>query len=269
VKPYLREVLSQVADDAARRALVREYLQARILECLQRAGAMIPLALHGGTCLRFLYDLPRYSEDLDFALERRPEQYDFSGYLAAIRRDLAAEGYTLEIRLSDQKVVHSAFIRFRGLLHEFGLSPHADQVLAIKLEVDTRPPAGAGLATTLVDRHVPLHLQHHDRSSLFAGKNHALLQRAYAKGRDWYDLGWYLRQPGWPRPNLVLLNAALTQTGWEGELLTPDNWKQHLRARLEGLDWNQVAADVAPFILDPEEILSRTQILRYLEAFPD
>lgn len=268
MKPYLREKLIEVTAGTARRALVREYLQARILESLQRAGAMIPLAFHGGTCLRFLYDLPRYSEDLDFVLERHPEQYDFPGYLEAVRRDLTAEGYTLEIRVSDQKVVHSAFIRFRGLLHELGLSPYADQVLTIKLEVDNRPPGGAGLETTLVERHVPLHLQHHDRASLFAGKAHALLQRVYAKGRDWYDLGWYLRRPGWPRPNLAMLNAALAQSGWQGEPLAPDNWKQHLRTRLEGLDWDQVTADVAPFILGPEEGLSRAQILRDLEAFP-
>jgi hypothetical protein len=49
--------------------LVREYLQARILESLRRAGAMVPLAFHGGTSLRFLYSLPRYSEGLEFALE--------------------------------------------------------------------------------------------------------------------------------------------------------------------------------------------------------
>ena len=268
MKPYLWEALSHVTTAPARRALVREYLQARILESLQRVEAMIPLAFHGGTCLRFFYDLPRYSEDLDFALERHPEQYDFPGYLEAVRRDLAAEGYSLDIRLSDQKVVHSAFVRFRGLLHELGLSPHADQVLAIKLEVDTRPPPGAGLETTLVDRHVPLHLQHHDRASLFAGKTHALLQRVYAKGRDWYDLGWYLRQPGWPPPNLTMLNAALAQSGWEGKTVTPDNWKTQIRARLDALDWGLVAADVEPFILNPDEVLSRAQIRRDLEAFP-
>lgn len=44
---------------------------------MQRAGAMIPLAFHSGTALRFLYAIPRYSEDLDFALEQAREQYNF------------------------------------------------------------------------------------------------------------------------------------------------------------------------------------------------
>ena len=103
---------------------------------------MIPLAFHGGTALRFLYNSQRYSEDLDFALERVKDQYDFRAYLKAIRSGLTAEGYTIELKVSDQKVVHSAFVRFAGLLNELGLSPFRAEVLAVKIEVDTNPPAG-------------------------------------------------------------------------------------------------------------------------------
>jgi hypothetical protein len=71
------------------------------------------------------------------------------------------------------------------------LSPHHDEVLAVKIEVDTIPPRGAGLATSLIRRHVLLNLQHHDQASLLAGKLHAILQRPSLKGRDLYDLAWY------------------------------------------------------------------------------
>ena len=81
MKAYIEQLLRDVADPVAGRNLVREYLQARILECLQRAGAMVPLAFHGGTALRFLYAIPRFSEDLDFALERPSAGYDFRGVL--------------------------------------------------------------------------------------------------------------------------------------------------------------------------------------------
>src|SRR5690606_31566222 len=147
------------------------------------------------------------------ALERQPELYDFRRYLQAIERDLSAEGYDLTLKLNDQKVVNSAFVRFTGLLYELGLSPHPSEILAITLEVDTRPPSGAVLATTVIKRHINLHLQHHGPASLSAGKLHALLQRAYAKGRDLYDLAWYLNQPAWPNPNLEMLNHALVQSG--------------------------------------------------------
>jgi hypothetical protein len=126
--------------------------------------------------------------------------------------------------------------------------------MAVKVEVDTNPPAGATLATTLVRRHLTLQLHHHDRSSLLAGKLHAVLQRPYAKGRDLYDLLWYLSDPNWPAPNLVMLNNALLQSGWSGDLLTPENWRQAVRSRLQTLRWDQLQNDVGPFLERSAEI---------------
>ena len=93
-----------------------------------------------------------------------------------------------------------------------------------------------------------LQLQHHDKASLLAGKLHAILQRSYTKGRDIYDLLWYLSDPAWPPPNLVLLNNALAQTGWQGGTLTEANWRELVRERLRLLDWNDIQADVRPFV---------------------
>jgi hypothetical protein len=138
-------------------------------------------------------------------------------------------------------------VRFPGLLYDLGLSGQRSEVLAVKLEVDTNPPAGAGLATTVVRHFVVLQLQHHDKASLLAGKLHAIMQRSYTKGRDIYDLLWYLSDPAWPFPNLVLLNNALAQTGWQGGTLTEANWRELVRERLRLLDWNAILADVRPF----------------------
>jgi hypothetical protein len=248
VKEYLAELVRQTPTPAQGRNLAREYLQARILAALQRAGAMIPLAFHGGTALRFLYAHGRYSEDLDFALEGDRNGYDFRSYLQDIRAELTPEGYVVELKVNDQKTVHSAFVRFPGLLYDLGLSAQRNETLAVKLEVDTNPPAGAGLATTVVRRFVVLQLHHHDKASLLSGKLHAILQRSYPKGRDIYDLLWYLSDPTWPQPNLVLLNNALEQTGWQGGVLTQTNWRERIRARLELLDWKNTQVDVRPFV---------------------
>ncbi len=266
MKPLLVDLVRHAPTLTQAQNQVREYLQARILGALQRAGAMTPLAFHGGTALRFLYATPRYSEDLDFALEHSPALYDFRAYLRAIQAEFVAEGYAVQIKVNDQKTVHSAFIRFTGLLYELGLSPHGDQVLAVKLEVDTQPPQGAGLATTVLRRYVPLHLQHHDRSSLLAGKIHALLQRPYVKGRDIYDLFWYLSDPDWPEPNLTLLNNALEQTGWSGGKLTPDIWRKTVEEHLLELAWEHVLADVRPFMERETDLslLTRDNILKLL-----
>jgi hypothetical protein len=268
MKDYLSELVRASPTPAQARNTAREYLQARVLGGLQRAGAMIPLAFHGGTALRFLYASPRYSEDLDFALERAREQYDLRAYLRAVRRELSAEGYALDVIVHDRGLVHSAFIRFTGLLYELGLSPHREQVLAVKVEVDTNPPAGAVLATTLVRRYVTLQLQHHDRASLLAGKLHAILQRPYLKGRDVYDLLWYLSDPAWPAPNLTLLNNALRQTAWAGGAVTASNWRQYVQRRLKTLAWERVVADVRPF-LEPgadAALLTRENVSRVLSG---
>jgi predicted nucleotidyltransferase component of viral defense system len=248
MKDYLIEIIRQAPTPVDGRNLAREYLQARILAALQRAGAMIPLAFHGGTALRFLYAHGRYSEDLDFALEGDRQGYDFRGYLQAIRTELTPEGYSIELKINDRKTVHSAFVRFPGLLYELGFSEQRSEVLAVKLEVDTNPPAGAFLATSVVRRFVVLQLQHHDKASLLSGKLHAILQRSYAKGRDVYDLLWYLSDPTWPTPNLVLLNNALRQTNWPGEELNETNWRNQIGGRLRRLDWGAIVRDVGPFV---------------------
>jgi predicted nucleotidyltransferase component of viral defense system len=266
MKERLRELL-RGSEPRSARNLAREYLQAQILGALQRAGAMVPLAFQGGTALRFLYGIRRHSEDLDFALERPGAGYDLRRYLEAIREDLDREAYPVELgRISDRGVVHSAFVRFPGLLHEMGLSGHREEALSVKIEVDARP-RGAVLETTVVRRHVLLRIQHHDRASLLAGKLHAILQRPWPKGRDYYDLVWYLSDRDWPAPNLVLLNNALAQTGWSGPKLDEASCVEAVRARVRSVKWESLAADVSPLLESAEdrELLTRETLERLLD----
>jgi len=267
MKAYLRELTTASPTNLLAIHTVREYLQARILQSLQRAGAMQTLAFHGGTSLRFLYEIPRYSEDLDFALELNPEKYDFRTYLQRIVRDLSAETYTVDVKLNQKRVVHKAFVRFRGLLHELGLSGHKSEVVAIKIEVDTNPPAQAGLTTTPFHKHVPLNLHHHDPATLLAGKLHAILQRSYLKGRDVYDLWWYLTQPDWPEPNFAHLNYNLQQSGWSKGQVSAANWHQIVSERLQSMSWLLLLEDVEPFIIDGEiqQGFSKAQLLALLD----
>ncbi len=243
---------------------MREYLQARILEGLQRAGAMSPLAFQGGTALRFLYRLPRYSEDLDFTLEGPRESYDPRRWLTSIAAQFRREGYDATASLRDADAVHAGWIRFRGLPHEFDLSSHRDEALRIKLEVDTRPPAGAVTETRLVRRHVSLRIHHHDPASLLAGKLHAVLHRPWLKGRDIYDLAWYLSDPAWPLPNLDLLNAARRQADPAARALTEGTWRETVAAKVGGVEWKAVEADIRPFLESGNDVPSRADVLDLL-----
>jgi hypothetical protein len=248
VKEYLRQLVAQAENDVLRGGLAREYLQARVLESLQDTGVFLRWAFVGGTALRFLYSLPRFSEDLDFSLIRTGEETGFREALAEVKRALGLEGYRMEITVNDRKTVAAAWIKFPGLPHELGFSPHPGQTLSIKMEMDTLPPPGAVTTTSIVRRHVTLNLCHHDKASLLAGKLHAVLSRGWAKGRDLYDLAWYLADRSWPEPNLTLLNAALAQTGWKGPVMTAGNWRDELRRRAKSLDWEQARSDVRPFL---------------------
>ena len=173
--------------------------------------------------------------------------------MLAVKKAFEAEAYEVSLKLQDQKTVKSCFVRFRGLLYELGLSPLPSQTIAIKVEIDTKPPVGAGISTTVTRKHVVTRIQHYDQASLFAGKLHAILMRAYAKGRDIYDLVWYLSDKHWPGPNLEFLNYALNQTGWPGPCVTLQNWKTLVQQRIDQLDWSVVHQDVQPFLERPED----------------
>jgi len=268
VKDYLRQILGGIDNPILARCLVREYLQARVLQSLQDRGAFNTWAFQGGTALRFLYSMPRFSEDLDFALTEPGLLAHFRDNITAAGRVFEAENYNVALRINDKRTVKSAFVSFKGLPFELGLSAHPSETLSIKVEVDSNPPAGAGTISTIVRRHVILNLRHHDKASLLAGKLHAFLARRYVKGRDIYDLVWYLSDRTWPVPNLDLLNNALAQTEWRGPQVTPENWRQLVARQVETLDWKQVVADVEPFLERPADIalLTRENLMSLLRG---
>ena len=124
----------------------------------------------------------------------------------------------------------------------------------MKVELDTRPPAGAGLEVTTVRRHATLRLAHYDKQSLLAGKIAALLCRGWIKGRDVYDLTWYLSDPSWPDPNEVLLTNALRQSGPAYLAAEAGEWKSALFRRLRDAPWDGVKVDVERFLERPTEV---------------
>ncbi len=266
MKDYLKQILEGVSDKLHGISLVREYLQARILQSLQDCGVFGFWVFHGGTSLRFLYGMPRYSEDLDFALREPGLNDEFSSSLKRVKSSFNLEGYQVDIKLKLEKNVKMAFLRFQGLLFELNLSPHPDQVLPVKIELDTLPPAGGEWCTSLIRRFVPLHLLHYDKPSLLAGKLNAILTRSYVKGRDIYDLIWYLSDRTWPNPNISFLNNALKQLEWKGPILAEDNWKSIMAGKMNSMNWQIVKNDVEPFLerKNDVELLTKENILGLL-----
>jgi hypothetical protein len=268
MKEEIRQLIAKAPQPLLARSLIREYCQARILQFLQERGVFRTWVFHGGTALRFLYMLPCYSADLEFALDRPAALPDFAKLVAAVSRSFEAEAYNVETKVNDKATVKSAFIRFPGLLYELGFSPQRSQSLSVKIEIDCNPPSGGGTETSIIRRHVMLNVLHYDKATFLSGKLHAILARPYLKGRDLYDLFWYLSDPSWPAPNIKFLGEALRQTKWNGPEISESNWALLAAERLKNIDWTKAIEDVRPFIEKTAElsILTRENIEKLLKS---
>ncbi|MFC1582650.1 nucleotidyl transferase AbiEii/AbiGii toxin family protein [Planctomycetota bacterium] len=250
MKDHIRELVDPSLPRMTNEFRIREYLQEYSLYILHHTKIYRDILFCGGTALRFLFKLKRFSEDLDFSAAR---EIDFEDILKILKREFEAAGYDMSVKYKTHSNVNSAFIKFPGLLNEAGLSGHAPERLSLKFEIDTRPPAGGTAETTPLSRTFMFHVQHFDLSSLFAGKLHAAFTRAYTKGRDWYDLLWYLTAFPDLTPNLEMLNNALLQTDPEHAHVTADTWKPWLLAKSKTTDLAKAAEDVLRFLEIPSE----------------
>ena len=250
---YLRESVAAGPHVVNR---MRELLQWEILAGLHRAESFRHIAFVGGTCLRLLHGLHRFSEDLDFSFIAGGDASLLTALPSALRKHLAGSGFDdVEIATSDSPgAVTSIWIKFPGLLHEMGASPMASQTLSIKLEIDLNPPAGAMTETKVHSTPSLMAITAHDMPSLMAGKLHAILARPYTKGRDWYDLLWYCGKA--VKPNTELLTAALGQRPSE-YCRTGLEWRKGAIAAAEQCDWKAVLQDVSPFL---ENAIDRTML---------
>ncbi len=267
MKEQINQIIAETANKLLARSRVREYCQTRILQFLQESGIFRSWIFYGGTALRFLYMLPRYSEDLDFALESKKTAVNFIEIIARISKSFEAEAYIIDTKIKERRAVKSAFIHFPKLLYDIGLSPQESEMLSVKLEVDSNPPAGGITETSVIRRYVMLNVLHYNKASLLSGKLHAILARSYVKGRDLYDLFWYLSDPSWPEPNIRFLNKALIQTNWKGPEITESNWTMFVTRRLKDINWEKAVEDTRPFIEKPSDLklMTKENVLNILK----
>lgn len=230
---------------------VREFLQIAVLKIIYDKGYFNNLAFIGGTALRFLFNLKRFSEDLDFSLIKKKD-YNFLKVNSQIEHDLNLYGLQVETKINQDRTVQNTFLKFKGLLKALGLSALDEQKLSIKIEVDSNPPKGWHLETSLFNRIYLLNLTHFNLPSLYATKLHACFYRKYAKGRDFYDLVWYIGKK--IEPNYLLLNNAIKQTENINPKLNEKNFKQFLLDKLAKVDFLAIKRDVERFLEDRVEL---------------
>jgi len=227
---------------------LREILQQIALYSLSMNGFFESAVFHGGTELRLIHGLPRFSEDLDFILSPGGA-FSWEPFEEAL--SITCRNYGLEVSLRRRKEGRSSLRRLvltePSILgpKQGGRNPH----LRIRLELDTDPPAGTRAEAAFMDFPLPFETAVMELSSSFALKCHALLCRPWEKGRDWFDLLWFCSAG--IRPSGEVLGNAIRQHGpWAGtDVDVSDSWlRQQLTAKADSIDLAAAAREVSPFL---------------------
>jgi predicted nucleotidyltransferase component of viral defense system len=237
-----------------KRNATHEVMQEIALAGLSRGGFFDKAAFYGGTCLRIFHNLPRFSEDMDFSLIRKDEEFDLENYFPSIIDEFKASGRDVVINKKEKKAetkVESAFLKDNTIIYDVKFNTEKD--LKIKIEVDIDPPLGFTTEQKLILMPFSFMTNCFTLPDLYAGKMHALLFRKWKtriKGRDWYDFQWYVK-------NNVPLNFSHLQIRtkeFNDMNIDKESFLTMLKERLSSTDINKVKQDVIPFIQNPKEL---------------
>lgn len=241
---------------------LREIMQEVALAGLSRTDFFEKAAFYGGTALRIFYGLDRFSEDLDFSLLQSNTDFSLEPYFPAILIEFESLGLHVSIKEKEKSIdssIDSAFLKAETIWKEIVLEDlikqtgvKSNKTLKIKIEVDRNPPLQFSTEEKLLIRPFSFYVKCFTRPSLFAGKMHALLYRKWkgrVKGRDWYDLEWYIKK-GIPLDVEHFLKRANDTGDWKNQSITPNEIKQLLKDKIAAFSINNIKEDVVRFIKD-------------------
>ncbi|PWU18257.1 MAG: hypothetical protein C5B49_07495 [Bdellovibrio sp.] len=247
---------------------LKEIIQEVALLGLHRANFFERAAFYGGTALRVLYALPRFSEDLDFTLFRPDADFSLRPYFSAVAKELNAYGFQVKmetVEKSPKNEIESDFIKANTKIHllkvralkEFVQQTQPNAKLQIKFEVDTDPVTGFEFETRYLLQPIGFPVISLKKPDLFAGKLHALLFRQWknrVKGRDYYDYFWYLKNAVPVRLSYLRDKAVQSGHTQAANLKNAVQLRDAIQKRVEAVDFEKAKDDVRPFIKDENEL---------------
>ena len=258
IKEWIEEYNPQNEEEIL--AALREIMQEITLAGLSRTNFFEKAAFYGGTALRIFYGLDRYSEDLDFSLLKPDPNFSIEPYFDAILDEFKSLGLTVNIKekkKTKKTAIDSAFLKaetiwqeivLEDLIKEIGI--RSNRTLKIKLEIDRQPPLNFKTEEKLLLRPFSFYVRCYTKPSLFAGKMHALLFRKWlnrVKGRDWYDLEWYVKK-GIPLDVNHFLTRAKDSKDWQGDSISDKKIIDLLDSKITSVSFNSIKDDVVRFI---------------------
>lgn len=245
---------------------LREIMQEIALAGLSRTDFFKKAAFYGGTALSIFYGLDRYSEDLDFSLLAVDNKFSLEPYFQTIQNEFNSMGMQVSLRTKSKihkTPIESAFLKLETLWKELVLEDVVEQLgirsnknIRIKIEVDRNPPLNFKTEERLLLRPFSFYVKCFDLPSLFAGKMHALLFRKWknqVKGRDWFDMEWYIRK-GVSLNLEHFLERAHESGDWEKPTISKEEFLDLLREKIKTTSIDKVKADVRPFIRNMEQL---------------
>ena len=250
------------------KAIIREILQQIVLIGLSRSGFFEYASFYGGTALRIFYGLNRYSEDLDFTLNKIDEKFSLTPFTNKIIEVAASYGLNIEIQNKEKNIktpVESAFAKLNTYQTLISLKIddkltkllHKEELIKVKFEIDCHPSLGFSVENKWLDTLEFANVVVLDKESLFAGKLHAILCRNYkntVKGRDYYDFLFYVKKR--VKPNLIYLRNKLIESNKlkENDEFNIDILKNMLKERFSQVDFNDVKKDAERFTFKKEDL---------------
>lgn len=260
IKEWLEEYKPENHEHAEQ--ALREIMQEIALAGLQRSGFFNKAAFYGGTALRIFHGLQRFSEDMDFSLLEVNPDFSLEPYLQGIENEFNAIGVQVSVKekiKTNKTKVDSAFLKsdtewkeliIKKILPQEGIKMRPE--IKIKIEVDTRPPLGFDTEEKLLLRPFSFYTRCFTLPDLFAGKMHALLFRKWktrVKGRDWFDMEWYIKNKT-PLNLNHFLTRAKDSGDWENENISESEFMNLLLKKIDSVSFKNIREDIIRFIPD-------------------
>ena len=241
---------------ADERNAIHEVMQQIALAGLARGGFFQKAAFYGGTCLRLLHDMHRFSDDMDFSLLEPDRDFHFEDYFPAVEEEFKLAGKDVEIKMKHKgqpSAIESAFLKESSDVFDIGFTTEKRQ--KVKIEVDIDPPPKFSTEMCVLNEPRSCIVRAYTLPDLFAGKVSAALFRKWKrriKGRDWYDVAWYIakRVP----LDLAHLVERAKESAPEADVSTPEKVIAAFNARIDSIDFENARLDVEPYVMDKVEL---------------
>lgn len=221
-----------------KRAILREYLQVKIISLIYAQKQAKNLFFVGGTSLRLLHNLDRFSEDLDFD-SKGLSKNEIKDILSAVLENLAKENIGVDFYHNPKDKKAYCEFRFPKILFETGISSNKEEKLTIKFDFESFWKGQAREVITLNHYGFLVKAVSKTLDQFAVEKLVAYVNRTQNQARDLYDLVWLAAQ------NAKLDGVFAKKNGFDTKELVAK-----ARARFAKEKIGSLEHDLTPFLLD-------------------